>query len=125
MTEPQHMQALARANRVRLARAELRRSIRRGDVDVAGLLAPDSAIPWEARSMTFGALLASQYRWGTARARKLATRLGIPERRALESLTKRERRKLVGALHGHQALGESTLPHRQEVVQGFGPGMLG
>lgn len=125
MNEPQHIQALARANRIRLARAEMKRSIRRDDMDVAGLLAPDSAIPWEARSMTLSALLAAQHRWGTARARKLATRLGIAERRALESLTTRERKKLVDALDGRQALGESTLPHRQEVVQGFGPGMLG
>jgi hypothetical protein len=62
------MQALARANRVRLARAELKRSIGRGEVDVAEII---RECPWETESMTLAELLTSQRRWGRTRARKL------------------------------------------------------
>ena len=61
------MQALARANRVRLARAELKRSIARGDVDAAEVVRD---CPWETESMTLAELLTSQRRWGRTRARK-------------------------------------------------------
>ena len=64
---PQHMQALARANRVRLARAELKRSIARGDIDAAEVV---RECPWETESMTIAELLTSQRRWGRTRARK-------------------------------------------------------
>ena len=64
---PQHMQALARANRVRLARAELKRSIARGDVEASEVV---RECPWETESMTVAELLTSQRRWGRTRARK-------------------------------------------------------
>ena len=35
---PQHLKALARANKVRLARAELKRAIARGDTDAADVV---------------------------------------------------------------------------------------
>ena len=44
---PQHMRALARANEVRLARAELKRRITHGELTVAEVVL-DS--PWEAAS---------------------------------------------------------------------------
>jgi hypothetical protein len=65
---PQHMQALARANEVRFARAELKRRIAAGTVLVGEVIL---TCPWEAASMTIGELLVSQPRWGTARCRKL------------------------------------------------------
>ncbi len=70
------MQALARANRVRLARAELKRSIGRGEVDVAGVI---EDVPWETESMTLAELLTSQRRWGRTRARKLLQTLALSE----------------------------------------------
>ena len=76
---PQHMQALARANRVRLARAELKRSIGRGEVDVAAVI---RECPWETESMTLAELLTSQRRWGRTRARKLLQALAL--RRAFQ-----------------------------------------
>src|SRR5687768_15352932 len=57
---PQHMQALARANHVRLARAALKRSVARGDVSVAEVVGGSS---WETESMTLAELLTSQRRW--------------------------------------------------------------
>jgi hypothetical protein len=92
---PQHMQALARANRVRLARAELKRSIGRGEVDVAEVI---SDCPWETESMTLAELLTSQRRWGRTRARKLLQTLALSENKRLGTLTPRQRTLLTSAL---------------------------
>jgi hypothetical protein len=93
---PQHMQALARANRVRLARAELKRSIGRGDVDVAEVIRD---CPWETESMTLAELLTSQRRWGRTRARKLLQGLALSENKRLGTLTPRQRALLSSALN--------------------------
>ncbi len=92
---PQHMQALARANRVRLARAELKRSIGRGEVDVAEIIRD---CPWETESMTLAELLTSQRRWGRTRARKLLQTLALSENKRLGTLTPRQRALLNSAL---------------------------
>jgi hypothetical protein len=46
---PQHLQALERANAVRLARADLKRRIAVGNVSAAEVILRS---PWEAESMT-------------------------------------------------------------------------
>jgi hypothetical protein len=92
---PQHMQALARANRVRLARAELKRSVGRGEVDVAEVI---EECPWEAESMTLAELLTSQRRWGRTRVRKLLQTLALSENKRIGTLTPRQRTLLTGAL---------------------------
>lgn len=92
---PQHMQALARANRVRLARAELKRSIARGDADVAEII---RECPWETQSMTLAELLTSQRRWGRTRARKLLQAVALSENKRLGTLTPRQRALLTSAL---------------------------
>jgi hypothetical protein len=92
---PQHMQALARANRVRLARAELKRSIGRGEVAVAEVI---RECPWETESMTLAELLTSQRRWGRTRARKLLQAVALSENKKLGTLTPRQRALLASAL---------------------------
>jgi hypothetical protein len=92
---PQHMEALARANRVRLARAELKRSIARGEVDPAAVIEQCS---WETANMTLSELLTSQRRWGRTRARKLLQALGLSENKRLGTLTPRQRALLSAAL---------------------------
>jgi hypothetical protein len=92
---PQHMQALARANRVRLARAELKRSIGRGDAEVAKVI---ENVPWEAESMTLAELLTSQRRWGRTRARKLLQALALSENKRVGTLTPRQQALLTSAL---------------------------
>lgn len=92
---PQHMEALARANRVRLARAELKRSIGRGEVGVAEII---RECPWETESMTLAELLTSQRRWGRTRARKLLQTLALSENKRLGTLTPRQRALLTSAL---------------------------
>src|SRR5687768_11783396 len=92
---PQHMRALAEANRVRLARAALKRDIADGSAEAAEVA---RSCPWEVSTMTVGELLRSQRRWGRARARKFLFGLGLNENRELGRLTERQRLVLAVAL---------------------------
>jgi hypothetical protein len=93
--EPQHLRALEHANRVRLARAELKRRIASGNACV-----PDVVLegPWEAQSMELSELLMSQKRWGRERCRRLLLALGIPENKQVGTLTERQRVALAAML---------------------------
>jgi hypothetical protein len=95
IVEPQHMRALARANEVRLARAQMKREIASGHRSVLDVV---RECPWEAESMTVGELLRSQRRWGRARSRKLINSVGLTENKQLGSFTQRQRDLLVAAL---------------------------
>jgi hypothetical protein len=92
---PQHMQALAHANRVRLARAELKRAIYAGRIMAADVV---RRCPWEIETMTLAELLRSQRRWGRTRVRKLLASLQLRETRRVGQLTERERNLLATAL---------------------------
>jgi hypothetical protein len=92
---PQHMRALARANEIRLARAELKRRVASGEVSVADVVLES---PWEARSMTIADLLTSQRRWGTTRCRKLLSCIPMSENKTVGSMTDRQRRALAALL---------------------------
>ena len=85
---PQHMQALQRANEVRLARAELKRNIGWGTLTVADVIL---TCPCEAASMTIAELLTSQRRWGTTRASKFLAGIGMTETKTVGSMTDRQR----------------------------------
>jgi hypothetical protein len=89
------MQALAHANRVRLARASLKRNIATGAVEAAEIV---RQCPWEVRSMTVGELLRSQRRWGRTRARKFLLSIAVNENRELARLTSRQRGLLAAEL---------------------------
>lgn len=91
---PQHMQALQRANEVRLARAELKRRVGEGAVTVDEVIL---TCPWEAASMTIAELLTSQRRWGTTRCNKFLAGIGMPETKTVGSMTERQR-SLLAAL---------------------------
>lgn len=93
--DPQRMQALERANAVRLKRAELKRRIADGNLSAAEIILD---LPWEARNWPVGQLLTSQRRWGSIRTRKLLTGLHISEKRPVGELTERQRRMLAGQL---------------------------
>ena len=89
---PQHMRALARANQIRLARAELKRGVAAGKVDVAEVIVH---CPWEAHSMAVSDLLMSQRRWGQTRCRKFLARLPMSEQKTVGSMTDRQRHVLA------------------------------
>lgn len=91
----QCMEALARANQVRLARAALKRDISAGRQSVCDVITES---PWEADSMSLSELLCSQRRWGRARSRKLLASAALGEGKKVGTLTERQRRILVGAL---------------------------
>ena len=94
---PQHLQALERANRVRLARAELKRQVAAEEVTAADVVL---SRPWEADSMSISELLMSQRRWGRARCRRMVVSLGLPENKQLGTLTERQRLGLAARLRG-------------------------
>jgi hypothetical protein len=98
---PQHMRALERANRVRLARAELKRQVADGELTAAEVVLSS---PWEAESMTIFDLLTSQHRWGRTRCRRFLGSIQMPENKTIRSLTERQRRALAWELGGEPAL---------------------
>jgi hypothetical protein len=97
-TGPQRMQALERANAVRLRRAELKRRIADGRVSAADVILD---LPWEATSWPVGELLTSQRRWGSIRAHKLLAGLHISETRPVGELTERQRRVVATRLRAN------------------------
>jgi hypothetical protein len=91
----QHLRALARANRVRLARAELKRQIAGEEISASQVILD---CPWEAASMSISDLLMCQRRWGRARCRRLLVGLGVPENKQIGTLTQRQRGALAAML---------------------------
>ncbi len=89
---PQHMQALRRANEVRLARAELKRKVGEGAVTVEEVILE---CPWEVASMTIAELLTSQRRWGATRCSKFLASIAMPETKTVGSMTERQRSVLA------------------------------
>ena len=97
---PQHMRALQQANRVRLARAELKRQVTDGETSVAEVVLD---CPWEAESMAIADLLMSQHRWGRTRCRRFLAALPMTETKTIGSMTDRQRRALAAMLGGDPA----------------------
>ena len=91
----QHLQALEHANRVRLARAAMKREVAAGELSAAEVIL---ACPWHAHSMSISDLLMSQKRWGRARCRRLLVSIGVPENKPIGTLTERQRRALAAVL---------------------------
>ena len=94
---PQHMQALAQANKVRLARAELKRQVGDGELSAADVVLE---CPWEAESMAIADLLMSQHRWGRTRCRRFLGSVSMNETKTIGSMTERQRRELAARLCG-------------------------
>jgi hypothetical protein len=93
----QHLRALAQANRVRLARAELKRQVAEGETSVADVVLN---CPWEAESMTISDLLTSQHRWGRTRCRRFLASIPMSETKTVGTMTDRQRRALAAMLEG-------------------------
>ena len=93
--------ALARANQIRVARAELKRQIAEGEIEAAQvLLSP----PHAARNWSVGELLVSQRGWGATRCRRFLLRSQINERRPVGDLTERQRTVLAQELRAFVSL---------------------
>jgi len=94
------MRALAQANRVRLARAELKRQVADGETTVADIVLDR---PWEAESMAIADLLLTQHRWGRTRCRRFLASIPMSETKTVGSMTDRQRRALSARLTGDMA----------------------
>ena len=103
---PQHMRALELANRVRLARAELKRKVAEGELTAAEIVLD---CPWEAESMAIDDLLTSQHRWGKTRCRRFLAAVPMPEKKTIGSMTDRQRRALAARLEGDAAAVDDAL----------------
>jgi len=113
---PQRMRALEQANKVRLARAELKRRIADGEISVAEvmIMRPPEVDNWTVRE-----LLLSQRRWGSTRCRRFLERNQISELKRLGELTDRQRALLAAQLQSgcadrterlHDGLADRTDP---------------
>jgi hypothetical protein len=100
------MRALERANRVRLARAELKRQVAEGEIVVAEVVLRS---PWEAESMAIADLLMSQRRWGRTRCRKFLASVPMSETKTVGSMTPRQRLALARLLDPHGPRPEDVL----------------
>ena len=106
---PQHLQALERANQVRLARAELKRSVAAGTQTAADIVL---ACPPEAEGMAIADLLMSQKRWGRTRCRKFLAAIPLSENKTIGSMTDRQRQACAAHLPGSAPLPrEAPTPH--------------
>ena len=115
-TGPQHMRALERANKVRLARAELKRRVASGELGVAEVILD---CPWEADSMAVADLLMSQRRWGQTRCRKFLAQIPMSEQKTVGSMTERQRRTLAAML---TATGPERMPSPWVTARRMQPG---
>jgi hypothetical protein len=107
--QEQHLRALEYANRVRLARAGMKRRIARGELSAADVVL---SCPWQAHSMSISDLLMSQKRWGRARCRRLLVSLSVPENKQVGTLTERQRLALAAVLAAKSApAGEAAPSH--------------
>jgi hypothetical protein len=93
--QEQHLRALEYANRVRLARARMKRKIAAGELSASEVVL---SCPWQAHSMSISDLLMSQKRWGRTRCRRLLISLSVPENKTVGTLTERQRLALAAVL---------------------------
>jgi hypothetical protein len=98
--QEQHLRALEYANRVRLARARMKRMVGAGELPAAEVVL---SCPWQAHSMSISDLLMSQKRWGRTRCRRLLVSLGVPENKQVGTLTERQRLALAAVLTAKNA----------------------
>jgi hypothetical protein len=98
-TEPvngdQRLRALERANRVRVARAELKRHLRHGEVAAGDAILRGSR---DTDTMTVADLLLCQPGWGPTRCSRMLRSVALPQRKTLGSLTERQRLMLAALL---------------------------
>jgi len=91
----QRMRALERANQARFARAELKRRVAQGEIEVAEVILTG---PWEAERMPVADLLTSQRHWGHTRVRKFLASVAISETKTVGSMTERQRQAVAARL---------------------------
>jgi len=116
--DSQCLQALERANAVRLARADLKRRVAAAELRAADVVLD---APWEAQSMTIADLLTSQRRWGTTRCRKFLQAIPMSENKTVGSMTQRQRSAIADGLSAGAGADPHTRPHDVNRVPALSP----
>jgi hypothetical protein len=107
--EREQLQALALANAVRLAIADVRAEVKSGSLSVRGALDDERAA-----HMTVFQLLAAQHRWGPYRTATALEFVKLPERKRVLELTERQRELVVAV-----AAGRSWQELKELISHGF------
>jgi hypothetical protein len=92
---PQFMRALQAANRVRIARADLKAHVARGELHAAEVVL---SCPTEATSMTITDLLLAQKSWGPMRCQRFLVSVPLREDKTIGSMTVRQRHAVADML---------------------------
>jgi hypothetical protein len=103
----QPLQALQRANHIRIARSDLKARIADGQLSAAEVIL---ASPSELASMPIAQLLASQHGWGEVRTRAFLNRVPLPPGKLIGSLTNRQRHAVASLLTRQTAARMSIAP---------------
>lgn len=88
----QCLDALERANEVRVGRARLKQELATGEISLAGALDDERA-----STMPVGVLLRAQSRWGPRRVTRLCRGLRVSESRPVGGVTARQRALIADA----------------------------
>jgi hypothetical protein len=89
---PQSIRALELANRVRAARADLKRRVSDGELEAAEIVL---ACPPEATTMAISELLRAQRHWGGVRCHRLLSAAALRENKTIGSMTERQRHQVA------------------------------
>lgn len=95
----QNLRALQLANRVRSARAQVKRHVGTGELTAAEAILSHR---WEIEGMPIAELLRSQPGWGARRCQRFLAALAMDERKTIGSMTERQRSAAAAHLAGAQ-----------------------
>jgi hypothetical protein len=90
--KPQHLKALARANKIRFARADIRKQVFNGEITIAGLV---TTMPKAIETLEVYKALTWQMRWGRARSLRALQTIGLSEWVTFGNLTPRQKDLLI------------------------------
>ena len=92
----QRLQALAKANEIRVAHAQLKKELARGRVQITGILTQPPAY---AANLQLSKLLRAVPGYGPARVARILAKTGISESTRLAGLTHGQRTELIYHIH--------------------------
>lgn len=96
-TQQQRLEALRKANAIRLERAQLKERIRRGEVTITEVLADPPECVHTAKVLD---LLLAVPKYGRVRANKVLERCRVSPAKTVNGLTPRQRKELLETLGG-------------------------
>lgn len=89
---PQHLEALEKANRIRFARAGIKRDLKARRRDIKEFIVD---VPEELETATLFEMLESIHRWGVVRAQRFLNKVNISETYKMGLLTEGQKRRIL------------------------------